>query len=60
MRELSIRNPRIRDLRIRDLGHGRAFVIGVPYLWFIMLALIPLLIVLKIACQKCSKLQCLV
>ena len=28
---------------------GRKLIIGVPYIWFIMLAAIPLLIVLKIS-----------
>jgi len=42
----------MRHLRIRNPGNGRAFVIGVPYLWFVMLALIPLLIVLKISLSE--------
>ena len=37
---------------LHNLRHGRSVVIGVPYLWFIMLALIPLLIVLKISLSE--------
>lgn len=35
-----------------SLSAGRLAVIGVPYLWFIMLAAIPLLIVLKISLSE--------
>ena len=37
---------------LHSLRHGRSVVIGVPYLWFIMLALIPLMIVLKISLSE--------
>jgi putrescine transport system permease protein len=37
---------------LHSLRRGRSVVIGVPYLWFIMLALIPLLIVLKISLSE--------
>ena len=37
---------------IRDLRHGRSLVISVPYVWFILLALIPLMIVLKISLSE--------
>ena len=37
---------------LRDLRHGRTLVIGVPYLWFALLALVPLLIVLKISLSE--------
>ncbi len=34
---------------LRRYINGRKLVIGVPYLWFVLLALIPLLIILKIS-----------
>ena len=37
---------------LHNLRHGRSVVIGVPYLWFIMLALVPLMIVLKISLSE--------
>ena len=37
---------------LHNLRHGRSVVIGVPYLWFIMLALAPLMIVLKISLSE--------
>ena len=37
---------------LQNLRHGRSVVIGVPYLWFILLALIPLMIVLKISLSE--------
>ncbi len=36
----------------RQLVRGRQLVIGVPYLWFVLLAAIPLLIVLKISLSE--------
>jgi len=37
---------------LRSHIHGRQLVIGVPYLWFLILAFIPLLIVLKISLSE--------
>jgi putrescine transport system permease protein len=37
---------------LRSLMSGRHLVIGVPYVWFLMLALVPLLIVLKISLSE--------
>lgn len=37
---------------VRSFFNGRHVVIGVPYLWFLMLALVPLLIVLKISVSE--------
>jgi putrescine transport system permease protein len=37
---------------LRNLRHGRSLVIGVPYLWFILLALIPVLIIAKISMSE--------
>jgi len=37
---------------LRHHNHGRQLVIGVPYLWFLILAFIPLLIVLKISLSE--------
>lgn len=37
---------------LRKLIGGRHFVIGVPYFWFLILALVPLLIVLKISLSE--------
>lgn len=37
---------------LRKLINGRHLVIGVPYLWFLILALVPLLIVLKISLSE--------
>lgn len=37
---------------LRSLIDGRHLVIGVPYVWFLMLALVPLLIVLKISLSE--------
>ena len=37
---------------LRNLRHGRALVISVPYLWFTFLALIPLLIIVKISMSE--------
>lgn len=37
---------------LSSLSAGRAAVIGVPYLWFVLLAAIPLLIVLKISLSE--------
>ncbi len=40
------------SIALRKLIDGRNFVIGVPYLWFLILALVPLLIVLKISLSE--------
>jgi putrescine transport system permease protein len=37
---------------LAGLKRGRSLVIGVPYLWFIVLALIPVLIILKISMSE--------
>jgi len=37
---------------LRSYSHGRQFVISVPYAWFILLALVPLMIVLKISLSE--------
>jgi putrescine transport system permease protein len=37
---------------LRNLLNGRHLVIGVPYLWFLLLALVPLMIVLKISMSE--------
>ncbi|HSH71865.1 MAG TPA: ABC transporter permease subunit [Methylophilaceae bacterium] len=37
---------------LRSHIHGRQLVIGVPYFWFLLLAFIPLLIVLKISLSE--------
>lgn len=37
---------------LRSFTQGRQLVIGVPYLWFVLLAAIPLLIVLKISLSE--------
>jgi putrescine transport system permease protein len=37
---------------VHNLFNGRHLVIGVPYLWFLILALVPLLIVLKISMSE--------
>jgi putrescine transport system permease protein len=37
---------------LRSLMSGRHLVIGIPYVWFLMLALVPLLIVLKISLSE--------
>jgi putrescine transport system permease protein len=37
---------------MRNLRHGRSFVISVPYLWFILMALVPVLIILKISMSE--------
>lgn len=37
---------------LRRYINGRQLVIGVPYLWFLLLALIPLLIILKISLSE--------
>ena len=37
---------------LRDLRHGRTLVIGVPYLWFVLLIAVPVLIVLKISLSE--------
>ena len=37
---------------LRRYINGRQLVIGIPYLWFVVLALIPLLIILKISLSE--------
>ncbi|MSP86755.1 MAG: ABC transporter permease subunit [Methylotenera sp.] len=37
---------------LRNFSAGRHLLIGVPYLWFLLLALVPLLIVLKISLSE--------
>ena len=50
MKNISIRNN--ISSALRKLIDGRHFVIGVPYFWFLILALVPLLIVLKISLSE--------